>query len=182
MGASWARLGCQGRVRPGLAWNGKSDNGLKTWLAACMFELRRGILRHPSAPFGILRHPSGSFGVLRCPSVSLGILRYPSVFFGIPRYFRCHSVPFGILSLGVVPQNAGNDRRHGSQIFQKTLKNDPKIDQKMIKKSTKNGPKTGPGAAPRSILALGGSRVPPGRLLGDSWAPLGPPWSASWRL
>ena len=95
LGASWARLGCQGRVRPGLAWNGKSDNGLKTWLAACMFELRRGILRHPSAPFGILRHPSGSFGVLRCPSVSLGILRYPSVFFGFLRYPSVFSVSFG---------------------------------------------------------------------------------------
>ncbi len=30
LGASWARLRSQGRVRPGLAWNGKSDNGLKT--------------------------------------------------------------------------------------------------------------------------------------------------------
>ena len=31
LGASWAHLGSQGRVRPGLAWNGKSDNGLKSW-------------------------------------------------------------------------------------------------------------------------------------------------------
>ena len=70
--------------------------------------------RYPSASFGILRYPSRSFGILRDPSVSFGVLRYPSgsfgvrwyssVSFNILRYFRCHSVPFGILSLGVVPK------------------------------------------------------------------------------
>ena len=39
LGSSWRRLGAQGRVGPGLAWNGKSDKGLKTLRAnrCCCF-------------------------------------------------------------------------------------------------------------------------------------------------